>query len=161
MIYKIIGSLAVLVSAAMLAARTSSAMREGVAQTEAFILLVRRVREEISCFRTPRERILAAHSSEVLLRAGIDLSGTGGDLYAALLAARPRLYIEGEAYRALLAFSSRLGEGYAEEELARCDLCLFALDRSLEEGRLRLPRAAKLSRTLALGSALAVIILLV
>ncbi len=160
MIYKIIGSAAILLSALILAVRSSSAMREGIEQTEAFILLVRRVREEIACFRTPREEILASHESEVLSRAGLDLAHSGGDLYTALLTARPSLYLDQRSFAALAEFSRAFGRGYTEEELRRCDLCLSRLEETLREGRRSLPGAQKLLRTLSVGGALAVIILL-
>ena len=160
MFYKIVGSLAILLSAVILASRSSAAMREGLRQTEAFIFLVRRVREEIACFRTPREEILAHHESEVLARAGVDLAHSEGDLYRALLAARPALYLDARAFSALTEFSRGLGHGYTEEELARCDLCLARLEEAEREGRRALPGAQKLLRTLSLGGALAVIILL-
>ena len=160
MVYKMIGSLALLASAALLGARSASAMREGVEQTEAFIRLVRRVREEIACFRTPRDEILLAFESEVLARAGLDLATSGGDLYAALLSAREALYLDARAFSALSEFASGLGSAYTEEELARCDLCLLRLEEALAEGRRALPGRQRLLRTLSLGGALAVIILL-
>ncbi len=160
MLYKLVGALSVFAAALLLSLRGVYAMREEEAQTEAFMLLVRRVREEIACFGTPREKILAAHTSPVLLRAGLDLREARGDLYAALNKARPALYLDAYAFSALLEFSSGLGRGYTEQELSRCDLCLARLEESLSALRLRLPSSAKLFRTLSVGSALGVIILL-
>ena len=161
MMIKLLGSLAVLGIAAILAVRGASVFRERIAQLEGFVLLVRRIREQIACFRTPQEQILAGFDDPALGRAGFLEVATREGMAAALSAVRDRLYLDESELAALSEFASGLGGGYAEEELVRCDLCLSRLTLALDARREALPKAARLYRTLVLSGALAIIIVLI
>ena len=157
---QLVGSLAVLTMALILSLRAAGVLRERLAQLEGFILLLRHIREQIAVFRTPTREILSGFQNEALRRAGFLAAAEERGFAAALYAVRDRLYLDECEEAALSEFAHGLGGGYTEEELARCDLCLGRLTAAAEERRAALPRLARLYRTLMVGGALAVIILL-
>lgn len=161
MTVKLLGSLAMLGIAAVLAARGVAVFRERLLQLEGFVLLLRSIREQIACFRTPTREILAAFQNPALERAGFLAAAKRDGMAAALEESRERLYLDGEELGPLREFSAGLGGGYADEEVARCELCLARLTEAVARRREALPKAAKLYRTLVLGGALAVIIVLI
>lgn len=161
MICKLIGSLAVLGAAAVFVLRGGAAMRERIAQLEEFILLLRHIREEIACFRTPTPEILAGFHGSALERIGFLQAAKEGDLRTALQATAHRLYLDGEELAVLHEFAAGLGRGYVSEELARCELAISRLTAALSARREALPRTARLFRTLVISGACAVILVLI
>ena len=160
MTVKLFGAIVILTLSAALVLRGASVFRERIAELEGFLLLIRHIRDEVSCFRTPAHEILSSFHHEALSRAGLLPIGGGTDLSAALAAARDRLYLDPEELAVLQEFCDGFGRGYVAEELARCDLATARLAAALEKRREALPKSCKLLRTLVMSGALAVIIVL-
>ena len=135
--------------------------RERLAQLDGFLLLLRHVRERISCFHTPKGEILESFQNPALARSGLLAALGGGDRAAALTATGDRLYLdEGEA-AILTEFADGLGTGFTREELARCDLAISRLEGAIAARREATPRAAKLYRTVVMCTAMALVIILI
>lgn len=160
MTVKLFGALVILVLSAILILRGASVFRERIAELEGFLLLVRHIREQVACFRTPANEILASFHNEALARAGLLPLAPGTDLSAALSAACDRLYLDPDELAILREFADGFGRGYVTEELARCDLAVSRLEAAIGRRREALPRSCKLFRTLVMSGALAVIIVL-
>ena len=158
---QLFGAFGVLILAAYLSLSGGRVFRERLLQMDGFLLLLRHIRERISCFHTPKGEILASFQNPALSRAGFLEACNGGDLSAALSATSDRLYLD-EGELALLAeFASGFGSGFAEEELSRCDLAIARLEVAIAARREALPRTAKLYRTVVVCMALAVIIVFI
>lgn len=160
MLCKLLGAGALVFLSSLLAVRGSRALREGLAEAEGFLLLLRCIRERISCFHMPMPEILAGFENEALLRSGVLTAARQVGLHAALTAHREHLYLDKEELSLLLEFSAGLGTGYLAEELARCDLAIPRLAAMVDARRESLPRVSRLYRTLLMSASFAVIILL-
>lgn len=160
MTVKLFGAIVILILSAALVLRGVSVFRERVAELEGFLLLLRHIRDEISCFRTPAHEILSSFHNEALERAGLLPLAPGTDLASALASARDRLYLDSDELAILSEFCDGFGRGYVTEELARCDLATSRLTDAIARRREALPKTCKLFRTLVMSGALAVIIVL-
>ena len=158
MTVRLFGAAAILAVGILLGARGSAAATEHIRQLEGLLLLVRHVRERISCFHTPKERIFLTFRHEALSRIGFLRELCRGDMTAALQACRDSLYLSEEELAILLEFSAGLGQGYLAEELSRCELAAGRLEGALAAAREGLPRTAGIYRTVAVSGALAVIL---
>lgn len=155
------GAFGVLCLSAYLALCGGRVFHERLLQMDGLLQLLRHIRERIACFRTPKGEILESFQNPALARAGFLRALEGGDLAAALSASEQRLYLD-EGERAILSeFAAGLGTGFAEEELARCDLAIARLEQAIALRREALPRTAKLYRTMVMCSALAIIIVFI
>lgn len=160
MTLKLIGSFSIFLVAVAVAVRGGAVMRERVAQLEGFLLLLRHIRDEIACFRTPAPEILRGFREAALERAGFREAVACGDMAAALLAVRERLYLDDGEWQALTEFAAGLGHGYVSEELSRCELAISRLSAALAARREALPRTGRLFRTLLFCGTFAVILVL-
>lgn len=160
MTVKLCGACLMLLLAALLASRGSAALRERVAVLEGFLSLLRYIREKIACFRTPAPDIFESFHCEALSRTGFLTQLRDGGMLFALEHKGDGLYLDGEAMALLSEFAAELGGGYAEEELARCELAISRLSDILASYKESLPKSTKLYRTLMLSGTLAVIIVL-
>ena len=161
MLLKLIGALTVVFSAIATSFGLCHLFSERIRQLEGFLKLLRHTREHIACFRTPTPEIFAAFRNAALDDAGFLTPLCERGFSAALSESRARLLLDGEELAPLVAFAEALGGGYTEEETARCDLAIAAVERSLCERREGLPRLLKLCRTLMLGAGLALVIVLI
>ena len=158
---QLFGAFGVLILAAYLSLSGGRVFRERLLQMEGFLLLLRHIRDRISCFQTPKGEILVGFQNSALSRAGVLPAASGGDLSSALASAADRLYLdEGEA-AILSEFAVGFGSGFAGEELSRCDLAISRLEAALAARREALPRTAKLYRTVVVCMALAVVIVFI
>lgn len=155
------GAVSVLSLAVYLSLVGGRVFRERLLQLDGFLLLLRHIRERIACFHTPMGEILESYENPALMRCGFLEAARGGDLSAALAATADRLYLDEGECAILREFASGLGAGFAEEELARCDLAILRLEAALAARREALPRTAKLYRTVVMCFALAVIIVFI
>ena len=160
-VIKLFGAAILLALGGLFALRGGTVYLEGLRQAEGFLALLRHIRERIACYRTPTPELFCNFQNAALRRAGI-LSAVGtGDFLGALAASADRLYLDGEEYRALSAFAAELGSGFAEEEIARCDLAIRRMEEAVTARRAALPRAVRLHRTLSLSAAAALVLLLI
>ena len=161
MLIKLIGALTVVLSAVATSLGLCRLFSERIRQLEGFLKLLRHTRERIACFHTPTPEIFASFQNAALLSAGFLEPLCEHGFAEALRAARGRLLLDEEELEPLLSFAEALGGGFSEEETARCDLAIAALERALAERREGLPRMAKLCRTLFLGAGLMLVIVLI
>ncbi len=161
MLIKLIGALTVVLSAAFTSFGLCRLFSERIRQLEGFLKLLRHTREEIACFHTPTPEIFASFENAALRDAGFLAPLCERGFSAALSAARGRLLLSDEELSPLVSFAEALGGGFTEEETARCDLAIAAVERALGERREGLPRLLKLCRTLFLGAGLALVIVLI
>lgn len=132
-----------------------------VRQYEGFLLLVRHIRNGITCFQTPIDKIYAGFANAALERCGL-LSAlrAGADLPTALQRCRDELYIEAEAWRTLSAFADEVGKSYTQEQAKLCDYTIKELEAALHRQKEEAPRRARGARALAVCGGLALLILL-
>ena len=156
-----LGAISVLSLACYLTLCGGRVFRERLLQLDGFLLLLRHIRGEIACFRTPKDEILGRFRNAALARAGFLDAAVGGELSSALDACRARLYLDEGESAILSEFAKGFGTGFASEELARCDLGIARLETAIAARREALPRTAKLYRTVVMCSALAVIIVFI
>lgn len=161
MLLKTLGALLLAAVGLGLSRHLSRLLQVRIRQMEGFLQLLRTTRERIVGFRTPTPAIFAEFRNEALEAAGFLPALRSGDMRTALVTARDGLYLDDEEMIPLWDFAAALGSGFAEEEAARCELAIAALERALEARRSDRPNAARLGRTLVLGASLAVILVLV
>lgn len=155
---KLVGAGLILAASLALAHRLKAAARDGVAQTEAYLDLLRRIRRQIACYSRPFGEICRRLEPELLAACGFG-EGAQGDSFAAMLDGAA-LCLPAEAERVVRGFAREFGQGYLAEQLALCDNAVAELDAIAEAARRRLPERLKLIRCACLCGGLAVILLL-
>jgi len=153
---KIMGS-AVLIGGALYAsAQAKSEERARFADTSALEELIAYIRGQIQQYKTPLCEIWSNYPSEnVRIRDFCRMAMQGGAQKA--LAA---LNLSTADREALKRFIARMGQGYLEDELKRCDELLLILNRSVSELRENMPKKAKLNASLWMLGAVSLMILL-
>ena len=130
-----------------------------VDRCDAWISLLRLVKNQIDCFSLPVPEILARCDATLLSRVGWEGTAPPED-FAALAAALPGAGLSEEAERVARFFSEEIGKGYRAEQLRTCDygIGLFCAerDRLLSE----LPRREKRNLTLCLSAAAGTVVVL-
>ncbi len=161
MLLKLIGSCILAAVAFGLSRHLTRLLLLRIRQLEGFLQLLRTTREKIVGFGTPTPEIFAGFRNEALEAAGFLPALREGSMRTALREARDGLYLDDEELLPLLEFAASLGSGFADEEAARCEVAIAAIERALEARRSDQPNTAKLGRTLVVGASLAVILVLV
>ena len=161
MLLKSFGIILLLTGSLYLCFSFSQFERKRLRQCEGFLLLLRHIRAQISCFRMPIGRIYASFSTEELEQCGfLSLLRDTEDLEKALLGAKGNIWISEEEISLLKAFGRELGEGYAEEQIAVCDYYIGELEKAYGERRNGLPQQTKLYRSLFITGGLMLAIML-
>lgn len=158
MLLKVCGSLTLLILTLYLCCQASTLERRRVKQTEGFLLLLRHIKAQISCFCTPVRDIFFSFENEALERAGFLCEAEKGDFASALSSCRDKIYLEGEEINLLLAFGEELGKSYREEQLESCDYYIGELEALYAKRREEQPKRLRLFRSLVLSGGLMVII---
>ncbi len=161
MLLKLLGSLLLTAVGLGLSRHLSRLLLLRIRQLEGFLQLLRTTREKIVGFATPVPRIFADFRNEALEAAGFLPALRATDMKTALCSSRDGLYLDDEEMAPLVDFAASLGCGFADEEGARCEVAIAAIERALETRRGDRPTAARLGRTLVVGASLAVILVLV
>lgn len=131
-------------------------------QLEGLLLLLRTVRGQISCFRTPVDRIYASFENEALERCGfLPALRQTGDFTQALEAVGPRLLMPEEEARLLSSFGLELGGTYRDEQVAACDYYISELENCFARRREERPRRLRLGRSLLLTGGLMLILVFI
>ncbi len=135
--------------------------RRRVLQAEGFLLLLRHIRTQISCFSVPLPEIYASFENRALSDAGFLSVLQAEGLSAALSACQAGLYLEEAEARSLQSFAEELGKSYRSEQIALCDCYIAEWERGYDDRKKEMPRRARLGRSLLLtGGLMAVIVLL-
>lgn len=158
MTVKLIGAGLILAASLALAHCLAAAARAGVAQTEAYLDLLRRIRRQIACYSRPFGEICRRLEPELLAACGLGETAPGASFSAMLDGAA--LCLPAEAERVVRSFAGELGQGYLAEQLALCDAAVAELDAIAASSCRRLPEQLRLIRCACLCGGLAVILLL-
>ena len=120
---KLIGGMAVMISCSLCASYITSLEKRKIEQTEAFIELIKHIRNQIDCYSMPIEKIFLS-AKDMLLKLGIEKEiRTFSDLLS-------ECEIESgeEAKKTLNTFAESLGKGYRENQVKMCDGVLSELE---------------------------------
>ncbi len=151
-----------LVLSAFEAARTLSRTYElEILTIEGYIELIRQVRTEVDIYALPIDEILKRCDGELLLRCGKEEDKTPEDLISLFSGAGGKRIKDKVAYKEIFEFCSDFGHNYREEELKRCDASIAMLEARRDVLRGDVHNKKKMSYTLALSAAAALVILLI
>ncbi len=123
---------------------------------EGWIDLIHYIRTQIDCYLTPMQDILA-NGDRMLLEACMS-PANAADLPQILNASA--IYLDGDVKRLLERFIYKIGDGYREEQLLRCDECVRELQAYKERLGAELSMRIRLAVSLCLCIAAATAILL-
>ena len=158
MLLKGCGSLTLLVLTLYLCYQASSMEKRRVRQTEGFLLLLRHIKAQISCFCTPVRDIILSFENEALERAGFLCEAKKGDFVSAMSLCRDKIYLDTEEINLLLAFGEELGKSYRDEQIENCDYYIGELETLYSKRREEQPKKTRLYRSLVLSCGLMIII---
>ncbi len=134
MIYKLIGSLVILLAGGYISVQISHYERRRLRVLDGYISLVYYIKGQIECFARPLREILSEVDPLILADClGLDRLGEtrpltdGGARFLHALVDESRLYLAPESERLLVSFSAELGRTYRAEQVARCDHYIAAL----------------------------------
>ncbi len=169
MIYKLIGSLTLILTGGYVALTVSRFERRRMAVLDAYISLIYYIKGQIDCYALPIGDILLRADPE-LLAACLGVDGEvpadiprrfleGGAPLPALVR-ESRLYLGPECERLLMTFAGELGHTFRAEQVARCDHYIAALGEERRRLCESLPARVRVSTALSLCAALGAAILL-
>lgn len=128
---------------------------------ECFLLLIRFIESEISCYQTPLDDIYRKFEGEALEKCGFLAVLRERGMREALKECRSALCFSDEEYRLLELFACELGKSYREEQLRGCEYYRRMLENYCHEGRQELPARLKLCRSLTVTGGLLLVLLLI
>lgn len=155
---KLIGAGMILAAALALARSLAGTERARLAQTEAYLTLLRFIRRQIACYGRSLGEICRRLEPALLAACGLGETPPGGDFSAMLDEAA--LCLPPDAERVVRGFAQEFGQGYLAEQLVLCDSTVAELDAIAAAARRRLPERLRLIRCACLCGGLAVILLL-
>ena len=139
--------------------RLRRAEAKRIRATEEFLVLLRRVRREVSCFARPLSEICRSVDLPLLRAAGFfDASGPD-DPRAAFRAALPALSLPPDAPPVLDAFLSGAGAPTPDEETAACDRAIAELETILSREKTEGINRVRLRSTLIISGGLMFLLL--
>ena len=158
MIFKIMGSAVAVAASVIAAGAVVSGEKRRLAQLRAFAALVRRLGQQIDGFNTPVPEILRKTDPTLLCACGARVPDTKS--FAAFLGSCD-LALSTQEKTVLLDFAADLGRKFRDEQIKSCNLCADKLDELTRAAELQLPKRRKVTYTLFICSALALIIILI
>ena len=158
---RLIGAAALLLLSVHVGNSLAAVEKKRLRQIEGFLLLVRYIREQISCFRRPLPEIYGGFRNEALESVGFLAHLSEGDFATAFEKAREELYLEDEERKLLCAFAAGVGQSFEEEQRALCAYTERELEKALARRKEEAPKRARVLRTLcAVFGGMIVILLL-
>ena len=157
MILKIIGSAVAVASSIIAAGSIVSAEKRRTAQLYALARLTEHIGRQIENFSTPVHQILKNADPSLLHECGSSSPATEnfGDFINSC-----DLALNEEEKRTLSAFSAELGRRFRDEQVKSCALCSAQLYEMANTVAQQLPKKQKVTYTLFVCSALALVIIL-
>ncbi len=159
--FKIAGAFTLLFITLYLCYEASRMEFRRLRQTEGFLLLIRHVKAQISCFCTPLAEIFAEFENSSLEAIGFTSALREGGFSYALEKCKDKIYLDTERINMLANFGEELGKSYREEQIECCDYYIGELENAYTKTRDEQPRRAKLYRSLLLTGGLMVIIVFI
>ena len=161
MMIKACGALALLAVTLYLCIEASSMEVRRVRQAEGFLMLIRHIKAQISCFCTPLGDIFRDFENDTLSSIGFMSVLREKGFRAALDECREKIYLDDEEINMLASFADELGTSYREEQMEFCDYYISTLEQSYRKSRELQPARARLYRSLLLTGGLMVIIVFI
>ena len=167
MIYKVIGSLVLLLAGGYVSAAITRFERRRLRVLDGYISLIYYIKGQIDCYAMPLSDILERADPAIIAAClGLDtvtplppLSVSGEPPLPAMVKAS-RLYLEPESERLLTTFTGELGSTYRTEQVARCDYYISTLNEERRKLNDTLPARLRATCTLCLCCAVGAAVLL-
>lgn len=147
---KVIGGILILCASifvSYLYEKQQKSKAEYLSQIQEFIKFTK---GQIEFFSTPYNKIIEKYTNDSELRESI-LSGFKSHL----------VILDLDDKKTVKGFFSAIGRGFASEEIALCEYTLSSLEKSIEKIKKENPNKIKIFRSMALFTAVSIIILLV
>ena len=132
-----------------------------VRQAEGFLMLLRHIRSQISCFCTPLGDIFGAYENAALEEIGFLSAMRERGFSAAIDECREKILLSCDEIGFLYSFGEEIGKSYREEEIECCDYYISVLEDSYARSRADQPRRARLFRSVLLTGGLMLIIVFI
>ncbi len=158
MILKILGCSVALSASIIAAGAVVSAEKRRVSQLLAFTALCERMGRQIENFSTPVSEILKSTDPVLLRSCGAvnpDTKSFGAFLDSCDLA------LNEEEKRTLFAFASDVGRRFQGDQVKSCALCSKQLSEFANDAQILFPKKRKMTYTLFICAALALVIILI
>lgn len=167
MIWKVIGSLVLLLAGGYISAAITRFERRRLRVLDGYISLIYYIKGQIDCYAMPLSDILDRADPAILAAClGLEptdpflrLSTEGGSPLPAMVK-ESRLYLEPESERLLTTLTGELGATYRAEQVARCDYYVAALTEERRKLNDTLPSRLRATCTLCICCAIGAAVLL-
>ena len=157
MIFKILGCSVALAASVLAAGAVVSAEKRRVSQLRGFTDLIERIGQQIENFNTPVSQILKSTDPALLHQCGAQSPVT--ESLAAFLDSCD-LTLSEEEKRVLFTFAADLGRRFRSEQTKSCALCSKLLADFTNDAQILFPKKRKMTYTLFICAALALVIIL-
>ena len=158
MIFKILGCTVALAASVLAAGAVVSAEKRRVSQLQGFTALVERIGQQIENFNTPVSQILKSTDPALLHQCGAQSPVT--ESLAAFLDSCD-LTLSEEEKRVLFTFAADLGRRFRSDQIRSCVLCSKLLADFANDAQILFPNKRKVTYTLFICAALALVIILI
>lgn len=167
MIYKIIGSVVLLLAGGYISAAMTRFERRRLRVLDGYISLIYYIKGQIDCYAMPLSDILARADPAIIAAClGLDSSEVlpplpmNGEPPLPAMVKESRLYLEPESERLLTTLTGELGATYRAEQVARCDYYVAALTEERRKLNDTLPARLRATCTLCICCAIGAAVLL-
>ena len=157
-ILKIMGSFVAIAASIIAAGAIVSAEKRRVSQLLAFTALTERLGQQIENFNTPVADILKSTDPTLLRSCGAITPNT--ESFLKFLDGCD-LALNEEEKRALFTFGADLGRYFRSDQIKACSLCSSQLADFANDAQILFPKKRKMTYTLLICSALALVIILI
>lgn len=158
MILKIMGCFAAVAASVVAAGAIVSAERRRVSQLMAFSALTERLGQQIENFSSPVSNILKSTDPDLLISCGAADPDT--ENFVKFLNSCD-LALNEEEKRVLFTFGAELGRYFRSDQVKACALCSKQLSEFANDAQILFPKKRKMTYTLLICSALALVIILI
>ncbi len=157
---RLVGGLLLFLGCSLLGSAAARMYRMRVEQLDAFLRIVRHIRDRIELCLVPIDRILEDYECDTLAACGFLLAARELGASDGFASCRERLLLTDSQTEELASFFASLGRHAVSEESSRCTLCERSLSAQLELERAELAKRSKLCRTFGSLTGLLISILL-
>ena len=159
--FKPIGAAFIMLCCYLVSFFISSRAKREIAELEAFILLINRIRTDIACFSRPLYEIYTSFEADALERSGFLKMLRELGLNEALKMSENRLTLHGDDLDVIKQFAAVIGKSYRDEEIKTCDYYISQLSERYKMHYDEFPKKNKLNRSLCVMFGVSLIIILV
>ena len=160
-VFKPLGAILVMACCFLASFSISSRAKKEIAELEAFILLIGRIRTDIACFSRPLCEIYAGFEADVFEKSGFIKTLKEKGLSCAIEITEHKFSLCEENMAIIKQFASTIGKSYKEEEIKTCDYYISQLSERHKVLKDSFPKRNKLSRSLCFLLGVSIIIILV